>query len=88
MTETKVNVGYRCELVKQYKMDLQWEWNNLVVNPPNQPDKYVQMYSTYQVNSKSLLWAGKHILHPFYPYSIFYPHTGGMANLQHSAKKQ
>lgn len=27
-----------------------------------------------KVNSKSLLWAGKHILHPFYPYSFLPPH--------------
>lgn len=27
-----------------------------------------------KINSKSLLWAGKHILHPFYPYSFLPPH--------------
>lgn len=56
------------------------EWNNFAVNPsnPSQPT---------QVNSKSLLWVGKHILHLFYPYSIFYPHIRGMATLLHSGKK-
>lgn len=33
-----------------------------------------------KVNPKSLLWAGN-ILHPFHPFSTFYPHTGGMASL-------
>lgn len=66
---------------------LTWEVNNFVVGPPNK--SYISKSTQHtKVNSKSLLWAGKHILYPFYPYSIFYPHNGGLAGLQHSEKKQ
>lgn len=63
------------------------EVNNSVVGPPNKSYTFKSTQHT-KVNSKSLLWAGKHILYPFYPYSIFYPHDGGLASLQHSEKKQ
>lgn len=61
---------------------------NFVVDPFNQSQNTFKSNRHTKVNSKSLLWAGKHILHPFYLYSIFYPYSGGTANLQHSEKKQ
>lgn len=87
VTNTKVNFGNRCQLVKQYRRDLHGAGNQLCCRPVQSQSIFKSNQHT-KVNSKSLLWAGKHILHPFYLYSIFYPHTGGVANLQHSEKKQ